>query len=64
MQMFGLVSLIITIALVAVWFTSTSGGSHEVKNEDGTVTTETNYQGAVNQAKDVADLMEKRQEQE
>lgn len=62
--MFGLVSLIITIALAAIWLTSTSGGAHEVKKEDGTVSTETNFQGAVNQAKDVADLMEKKQVRE
>lgn len=59
MQMFGLVSLLLVIALAAIWMSSSMGGVVEVHNEDGTVTTESTYGEAVDQAGEAARMMER-----
>jgi len=59
MQMFGLISLLITVGLAAWWVTSSVGPLHSVQNEDGTVQ-ESTYQGAIDAANSVVETIEKR----
>lgn len=53
MQMFGLIALLITILLAALWL---SQGFTSNKNEDGSVQSST-YQESIDAAKEAADLM-------
>ena len=56
--MFGLVSLLLVIAIAAMWLTAGMGGTVTVQNDDGTVTTQSGYVEAVDQAEDAARMME------
>lgn len=58
MQMFGLISLLIAVAIGAVWMVSSMGGSQVGVDDPEEVTTKSTYEGAIDSANGVVDLME------
>lgn len=58
MQMFGLISLLIAVAIGAVWMVSSMGGSQVGVDDPEGVTTKSTYEGAIDSANGVVDLME------
>ena len=56
--MFGLISLLVTIALIAWWFTSSAGPLQNTVDEEGNVQ-ESSYQEAIGSARDAASSLER-----
>ena len=59
MQMFGLISLLITVALVAWWYGASSNIIMPTQNEDGSIQDST-YQEEIGAAEDLVDKAEER----
>ena len=59
MQMFGLLSLIITIGLISWWLVAGSGPLQTSQNDDGT-TKESTYQEEMGGARDVVNKSDER----
>ncbi len=57
MQVFGLLSILITVSVAAWWFTSGVSPVQPTQNEDGTVSKPT-YEEAINSAEDLVDKIE------
>ncbi|MEY3784636.1 MAG: hypothetical protein RLZZ230_958 [Candidatus Parcubacteria bacterium] len=55
MQIFGLLSLVITIALAGWWLSASMGGTQAVLNEDGSIQSDSTYQQAIDSANKVAE---------
>lgn len=57
MQMFGLISLIISICIGVLWIVTSSGNVTTVYNEDGNVQSDSSYQGAIDSAHNAAGML-------